>query len=749
MNSVSEPITNAHVKHSVRNAKFKSICAICNKCLFDANHDMCVIDYVNDVNVVQIVLWYLDSGCSKHMTGNRSQLINFVSKFLGTIRFGNDHIAKIMGYGDYQMGNVTISRVYYVEGPMRIQSINGREYMLVIVDDYSRFTWVKFLRSKDEVPKFMIKFLKMIQVRLNATIRNIKTDNGTEFTESYFSGSCSHNVDLFKGSVISLGRSSRDSFLYTKLIINSKSHNKTPYELLHDRKPNLSYLHVFGALCYLTNDGEDLAMASEQFSSGSGPKLMTLGTISSGLVQNIPSSTLYVLPIKNDWEILFQLMFDEYLNPPPCVDPQVHAVITPEPVVSTGTPSLTTIDQDAPSTNEVLLYYFDAFLSSVEPKSYKEALMESCWIEAMQEELNKFKRLEVWELVPHPDHVKIITMKWIYKEEGIDFEESFALVARLEAISIFIAFVSHMNMVVYQIDVKTTFLNGILREEVYVSQPNGFVDLENPNHVYKLKKSLYGLKQALQACPRGIFLNQSRYTLESLKKYSIETCDPVDTLIVEKFKLDKDPQGKAVDPTRYRGMIGILIYLTSNADHAGCQDTRKGKSGSMQLLGDRLLGMESMSPETLKKLAYEEEENINPVFAQQVALYNALVALEKRLKIEKCNMRIEFNKPQREPTFQVTLDVLKLSPYYPAFLITVEVPVIYMHQFWNTIKKIKDTDAYQFKLDKQKFQIDIEVFYQMHQPWRTFIVVINRSISGKSTGLDRLSAKSSQVNAYS
>ncbi|GJT15701.1 hypothetical protein Tco_0874407 [Tanacetum coccineum] len=99
----------AIVKHFVRNAKFESMCAICNKRLFDANHDMCLVDYVNDVNVVQNVLWYLDSGCSKHMTRNCSQLINFVSIFLGTVKFGNDHIPKIIGYGDYQMGNVTIS----------------------------------------------------------------------------------------------------------------------------------------------------------------------------------------------------------------------------------------------------------------------------------------------------------------------------------------------------------------------------------------------------------------------------------------------------------------------------------------------------------------------------------------------------------------------------------------------------------------------------------------------------------------
>ncbi|GJX85599.1 retrovirus-related pol polyprotein from transposon TNT 1-94 [Tanacetum coccineum] len=171
---------------------------------------------------------------------------------------------------------------------------------------------------------------------------------------------------------------------------------------------------------------------------------------------------------------------------------------------------------------QALFCYYDAFLTVVEPKTYKDALTQSCWIEAMQEELNEFERLEVWELVPRPDKVMVITLKWIYKvkldelggilknkarlvargyrqEEGIDFEESFASVARLEAIRIFLAFAAHMNMVVYQMDVKTAFLNGNLREEVYVSQPDGFVDLDNPNHVYKLKKALYGLKQAPRA----------------------------------------------------------------------------------------------------------------------------------------------------------------------------------------------------------------------------------------------------------
>nr|GFD10715.1 retrovirus-related Pol polyprotein from transposon TNT 1-94 [Tanacetum cinerariifolium] len=154
------------------------------------------------------------------------------------------------------------------------------------------------------------------------------------------------------------------------------------------------------------------------------------------------------------------------------------------------------------------------------------------------------------------------------QEEGIDFEESFAPVARIKAIRIFLAFAAQMNMVVYQMDVKTAFLNGNLREEVYVSQPDGFVDADNPNHVYKLKKALYGLKKAPRAWydmlssfllsqdfskglqislnPRGIFINQSKYALESLKKFGFESCDPVDTPMVEKSKLDEDREGTAV-----------------------------------------------------------------------------------------------------------------------------------------------------------------------------------------------------------
>ncbi|GJZ68671.1 retrovirus-related pol polyprotein from transposon TNT 1-94 [Tanacetum coccineum] len=414
--------------------------------------------------------------------------------------------------------------------------------------------------------------------------------------------------------------------------------------------------------------------ASEHSSLGPALHEMTPATISTGLVPNPLPSTPFVPPSRTNGISCFNL-------------------VAPEPVVSTGSPSSTIVDQDAPSPsnsqttpetqspvipNDVEEDNHELDLN----KNYKDALTQACWIEAMQEELNEFERLKVWELVPCPDKVMVITLKWIYKVKLDELG-----VARLDAIRIFLSYAAHMNMIVYQIDVKTTFLNGILHEDVYVSQPNGFVDQDNPNHVYKLKKALYGLKQAPHAwydllskfllsqefskgtvdptlfirrqgkdillisqSPRGIFINRSKYALKSLKKYGMESSDPVDTPTVEKSKLDEDKEGKAVDPSHYHGMIGTLCFFLypvrpdynllcmcavgirlaypkrhlhavkrifrylkgtvnrglwypkdssiaqtefADAGHAGCQDTRRSTSGSMQFLGDRLVSWSS------------------------------------------------------------------------------------------------------------------------------------------------------------
>ncbi|GKA85402.1 retrovirus-related pol polyprotein from transposon TNT 1-94 [Tanacetum coccineum] len=172
-------------------------------------------------------------------------------------------------------------------------------------------------------------------------------------------------------------------------------------------------------------------------------------------------------------------------------------------------------------------------VSTLEPKNIKEAMSDHSWIESMQDELHQFERLDVWELVARPDGKNIITVKWLWKnksdaenifirnksrlvakgykkEEGIDFEESFAPVARLEAVRMFVAFAAHKNITIFQMDVKTVFLNGPLKKEVYVSQPDGFVDPDFPDHVYRLKKALYDLKQA----PRTWYDKLSSFLIE-------------------------------------------------------------------------------------------------------------------------------------------------------------------------------------------------------------------------------------------
>nr|GEY08816.1 hypothetical protein [Tanacetum cinerariifolium] len=367
---------------------------------------------------------------------------------------------------------------------------------------------------------------------------------------------------------------------------------------VQNSKPNVVKSMTANRMEPDTSRGSDTLVASS-FSSlidcSLEPALheMTPATPSSGFIPSPPPSVPFVPPSRHEWDLVCQPVFDEFFSPLTSVASLVLVEEASAPVKSTeniseesssldvipitmhsntpiskhlskwtkdhplqniiGDPSRS-VSTRPPLHEQAPFCYYDAFLTSVEPKMYKEALTQSSRIEAMQEELNEFKRLKVWELVPRPDKVtaRLVAREYC-QEEGIDFKETFSPMARLEAVRIFLVFAAHMNMIVYQMDVKTTFLNGILREEVYVIQPDGFVDPYNPNHVYRLKKALYGLKQA----PRAWFD-------QSLQKYIMESYDPMDTPVVEKSKLDEDPQGKAIDPTHYRSMVGTLMHLTSS-----------------------------------------------------------------------------------------------------------------------------------------------------------------------------------------
>ncbi|KAJ9562324.1 hypothetical protein OSB04_007484 [Centaurea solstitialis] len=283
-------------------------------------------------------------------------------------------------------------------------------------------------------------------------------------------------------------------------------------------------------------------------------------------------------------------------------------------------------------TGNICLYV--NFLSITEPKSINEALSDPSWVLSMQEELEQFIRNKVWKLVPKPFLKTIIGTKWIFRnkmdelgtvvrnkarlvaqgyrqEEGIDYDETFAPVARLEAIRIFLAHAAFLNVKVYQIDVKSAFLNGKLSEEVYVKQPPGFEDPHHPDYVYKLDKALYGL--------------------------NFDSCSPMKTPMALPLKLDFDPNGNSVNITEYRGMIGSLLYLAasrpdimfstctpdlglwypkdsgfdligySDSDFAGSKLDRKSTTGSCQLLGGKLVSWSSKKQHSVSTSTAEAE----------------------------------------------------------------------------------------------------------------------------------------------
>ncbi|GKA38466.1 retrovirus-related pol polyprotein from transposon TNT 1-94 [Tanacetum coccineum] len=832
-----------YLKHTMEQAAIlrevlRLFVPVCNECLFDTNHAMCLIDHVNSMNKpIGRTFTLVGNACpltriiatnkvplrvpiplqvvapehvvtrvytrrpkvpksvpnskpkvAKSMTANRMEL--------GTSQGSDNSVApsssslidcrkKQKQSHKPKSEDTNQEKLYLLHmdlcGPMRVASINRKKYILVIMDDYSRFLWVKFLSIKDERFADFIISSEILQVGIShkTSVAQTLQQNGVVERRNRTLVEAARTMLIYAKAPLFLWAKAVATACYTQnRSIIRRRYEKTPYELLHDRKPDLSYLHVFGALCYPNNDSENLgklqakadigifigyapkkkayriynrrtrkiietihvdfdeltAMASEQSSLEPALHEMTPTTPSSGLIPNHPPSAPFVPPSRHEWDLVFQPVFDEFFFPPASVASPVSltstknsqttlqsqsqtiplsveeeshdlevahmsndpyfGILIPETVSAESLSSdviSTAVHSDAPISEHLIKWIKDHLLQNiiVQPKTYKDALTQSCWIEAMQEELHEFE----------------------------------------QAVRIFLAFAAHMNMIVYQMEVKTTFLNGSLREEVYVSQPDGFVDPENPNHVYKLKKALYGLKQAprewyyllssfllsqgfskgtvdptlfinrkgkdillvqiyvddiifasttelcdkfskimcskfkmsmmgklsfflglqISQSPRGIFLNQSKYALKSLKKYGIKSYDLVDTSMVEKSKLDEDTQGKAVDPTHYRGMVDTLMYLTSSrpdlvydvcmcarflvqptekhlhavkrifrylsgtvnrglwylkdsaiavtafadADHAGCQDTRRSTSGSMQLLGDRLVSWSS------------------------------------------------------------------------------------------------------------------------------------------------------------
>ncbi|GJT63430.1 retrovirus-related pol polyprotein from transposon TNT 1-94 [Tanacetum coccineum] len=283
--------------------------------------------------------------------------------------------------------------------------------------------------------------------------------------------------------------------------------NKTPYELINGKKPDISLLHVFGALCYPKNDHEDIgklgekAMAFKQSSSKLELQSMTSEQISSGLdLTYSPSTITTQQPTEHELDLLFEAMYDDYIGGQPSAairtDPAAQAPQTKDRPLEQviGEPSRPVLTRNQLRTDGDMCMYA-LIVSIMEPRNLKEAMIDPAWIESMQEELLQFKRLDNTVI----QNKTCLVVRGYRQEERIDFKESVAPVARMEAIRIFLSYDAHKSFIVFQMDVKTAFLHGTLKKDLYVCQLDGFIVTDQPSHVYKLKKALYGLKQAPRA----------------------------------------------------------------------------------------------------------------------------------------------------------------------------------------------------------------------------------------------------------
>ncbi|GJV26521.1 integrase, catalytic region, zinc finger, CCHC-type containing protein [Tanacetum coccineum] len=584
--------------------------------------------------VIQLVLWIVDSGCSKHMIGNLQLLRNFGEKFMGTIRFGNDHFAAITEYGDYVQGNLTICHVYYVEGLV---------YNLFSVGQFcdgdlevafrSNTCYVQNLKGDDLLTGSRDSILYTISISEVASSSPVCLMSRATSTKSWLWHRRLSNLkfDCEQGK-------SKKASLPPKLVPRTES----KLELLH--------MDLFGpmrvASINVSDNSATNTLDNENTSSSSSivveedkaPQIVSssveqIVTEPNSLILNENANELVQEDdAKYDGNVFYNApqtpMFEEVESSSTYQDPlnmhefhQKHRSSDkwtknhPTKQVI-GDPSKPVMTRNQLQTDaEVGMYALT--VSTIKPKNIKEAMLDHSWIKSMQDELNQFKRLDVLELVECLIGRNIIKVKWIWKnkidaentvirnksclvakgygqEEGIDFEESFALVARLKAVRIFVAYAAHKNFPIYQMDIKTAFLNGPLKEEVFVRQPDGFVDPYFPNH-----------------------------------KHGIEKCDIISTPIAT-TKLDADLQGTQVDQTKYRSMIGGLMYLTasrpdiafatfyskdsgfeltaySDADHAGCNDDCKSTSGGIQFLGDKLVSWSSKKPDCTAMSTTEAE----------------------------------------------------------------------------------------------------------------------------------------------
>ncbi|GJQ93756.1 retrovirus-related pol polyprotein from transposon TNT 1-94 [Tanacetum coccineum] len=563
--------------------------------------------------------WIKDSGCSKHMTGNRKLFSTYKAYNGGNVIFGSNLRGNIIGKGTISNDSLKIDNVEHVDN-LGFNLLNIGQ----ICDNKCRVT---FSEHDSEITK-----------------------------DGKVIGRGIRKKGLY---VMKLGNKPKDQICLATIDDNSTLwHRRLGHANMHliqslaskelVRKPTLDYFRVFESKCFILNTKDYLTKFD--------PK--PYESVFLGYSQN---SKTYIILNKHTRKIKESLnvTFDE--TPPPSkTSPLVDDDLDEEEAIrEIEKKNLENVVEDETLEIDEIVNIKESRNHPLE-NNVNEALGDESWIVAMQEELNQFIANDIWELVSQPKNMTIIGTKWVFRnkldengivsrnkarlvaqgynqQEGIDYDETYASVARLESIRILLAYACALDFKLFQMDVKSAFLNGFINEEVYMAQPPGFIDFEKPDHVYKLKKALYGLKQAPKAwydrlkaflikheykmgmvdntlftkkkssnliiiqiyvddiifgstcqdmCDEfakimhdefemsmmgelnfflglqikqmkdGIFFNQSKYIKEMLKKFGLEDSKPMKTPMSSDTKLTKDEECESVDSTKYRGMIG-------------------------------------------------------------------------------------------------------------------------------------------------------------------------------------------------
>ncbi|GJW99781.1 retrovirus-related pol polyprotein from transposon TNT 1-94 [Tanacetum coccineum] len=471
-------------------------------------------------------------------------------------------------------------------GLMRVESFNGKKYVLVIVDDYSRYTWTHFLRSKGETLEVLIDFLKLVQRGLYAQVRIVRTDKGTKFLNktlhAYFTQEgIEHqtsttrtpeqngiverqNHTLVEAARTMLNAAKVPLFFWakaiaTKCFTHNRSlviplHEKTPYHIINGRKLSSRAYKVYNKRTRVivetihANFDELPLIASDHVSSDPVPQCQTT-TLEQGCLsldpqsqENVPQAAKTVT-MSNELDFLFSPMFDELLNG------TTTAVSKPSTVSAADALNQRKKQNTTPSTSTFVAADTRPLIIQTTPETANQATSHAPTVTAI-ENINQVETNTKNAQVEEDEFFNIFSIsknkgdeentiiynkaclvaKGYGQKEGIDFKESFAPVAWLEVVRLFFAYATHRSFLVYQIDVKTTFLYRPLKEEVYVNKPNGFVDPYHPDQVYRLKKALYGLKQA----PRAWYDELSNFLVS--KGFSKGYVNP--TLFITKYGKD-------------------------------------------------------------------------------------------------------------------------------------------------------------------------------------------------------------------